>query len=159
MGDVLIRRAGYDEDFFLWTQEQAQALRSMPRGTNAPLDWENIAEEIESLGKSDRRRCESFVRQILLHLLKLRIWPHPEPRNGWKKEIRAFRFQLKQILKDSPSLRARMPEFVTAEQGDAIETSAQDYADHPELVALLNQAALVFPFTHNQVLDQNYYAG
>jgi hypothetical protein len=44
----------YDQDFFLWTQEQAAALRRA-KDSNLPLDWENLAEEIECLGKSDRR--------------------------------------------------------------------------------------------------------
>ena len=44
----------YGEDFVRWTEEQAAALRRA-KGSNPPLDWENLAEEIESLGKSDRR--------------------------------------------------------------------------------------------------------
>jgi len=47
----------YDYDFFLWTQEQAAALRRA-KDSNLPLDWENLAEEIESLGKSERPRAE-----------------------------------------------------------------------------------------------------
>ena len=50
-------RTLYEEDFVAWTEQQAEALRSAARGsTNQPLDWENLAEEIESLGRSDTTR-------------------------------------------------------------------------------------------------------
>jgi Domain of unknown function DUF29 len=60
----------YDRDFVLWTEEQAAALRRA-KASNLPLDWENLAEEIESLGKSDRREIASQIRRILHHLLKM----------------------------------------------------------------------------------------
>jgi Domain of unknown function DUF29 len=60
----------YDQDFLLWTEEQAAALRRV-KESNLPLDWENLAEEIESLGKSDRRQLRSQIRRILCHLFKL----------------------------------------------------------------------------------------
>ena len=56
----------YDEDFVRWTEEQAAALRRA-KGSNLPLDWENLAEEIESLGKSDRRELRSQITRILRH--------------------------------------------------------------------------------------------
>ena len=160
MGDVLIRHAGYDEDFFLWTQEQAQALRAMQHNeSNVRLDWENIAEEIESLGKSDRRGCTSFVGQILAHLLKLKYWPDAGPKRGWQKEIRTFRFQLEQIIDDSPSLRAKMPEVAASEQTRVLKRLMADFEDHPEFLLHLKQAAIAFPFTHEQVLDDSFYPG
>jgi hypothetical protein len=67
----------YDHDFFLWTQEQAAALRCA-KASNLPLDWENLAEEIESLGKSDRRELTSQITRILQHLLKLTVSPATE---------------------------------------------------------------------------------
>jgi hypothetical protein len=72
----------YDRDFFLWTQEQAAALRAV-RKSNLPLDWDNLAEEIESLGKSDRRQLKSQIRRILRHLLKLEVSPAVDRRAGW----------------------------------------------------------------------------
>src|SRR5437868_15139225 len=76
----------YDRDFFLWTQEQAAALRAL-KDSNLPLDWENLAEEIESLGKSDRRQLSSQIRRILRHLLKLEVSPALDPRPGWRSTI------------------------------------------------------------------------
>jgi hypothetical protein len=58
-------RTLYDEDFVAWTMEQAEALRSAGAGgSNQQLDWENLAEEIESLGKSDRRALRGALRDL-----------------------------------------------------------------------------------------------
>jgi hypothetical protein len=62
----------YDRDFLLWTQEQSKLLReAAERRVNFPLDWENLAEEIESLGKSQRSELRNQLTTIIEHLLKL----------------------------------------------------------------------------------------
>jgi uncharacterized protein DUF29 len=66
------RRGDYEADFFAWTQGQAQILRA--RATLG-LDWDNLAEEIESMGRRDRRKLESRFRRILHHLLKWQAQP------------------------------------------------------------------------------------
>ena len=77
----------YDEDFLRWTEEQAAGLRRA-KVSNLPLDWENLAEEIESLGKSQRRELGAQIRRILHHLLKLEVSPAEEPRAGWRASVR-----------------------------------------------------------------------
>jgi Domain of unknown function DUF29 len=123
----------YERDFFLWTQEQAEALRRAAReGSNLPLDWENLAEEIESLGKSDRRGIESRISQIIIHLWKLACSPAKEPRAKWRREIDTQRREVELILEDSPSLRARVREFIAKEFGDAerqVKLSLVDYGE------------------------------
>ena len=72
----------YEQDFFRWTEEQARGLRAAAAmRLNAPLDWENLAEEIESLGRSDRRELASRVQTVIEHLMKLqpRLPPIPAP--------------------------------------------------------------------------------
>jgi hypothetical protein len=79
----------YDEDFVIRSREQAAALRTAGRGaTNQPLDWENLAEEIESLGKSDRRELASRLAVIIEHLAKLEHSPAQYPRNRRRQTIR-----------------------------------------------------------------------
>src|ERR1700740_3531703 len=104
----------YDRDFFLWTQEQAAALRAV-RKSNLPLDWDNLAEEIESLGKSDRRQLRSQIRRILRHLFKLEASPAPEPRAGWCSTINDGRGDIEDVLRDSPSLRREIDAFIAEE--------------------------------------------
>ncbi len=66
----------YEEDFVRWTEQQSRALREAAEvGTNLPLDWENLAEEVESLGASQRRELRSRLAVILEHLMKLQHSP------------------------------------------------------------------------------------
>ena len=94
----------YDRDFFLWTQERAAALRAV-KNSNLPLDWANLADEIESLGKSDRRQLRSQIRRILRQLLKHEVSPALDPRVEWCSTIRDSRSEIEDVLHDSPSLR------------------------------------------------------
>jgi hypothetical protein len=65
-------RADYEEDFFAWTQEQAELLRARDaRG----LDWDNLADEIASMGRRHRRELETRLRLILHHLLRWQVQP------------------------------------------------------------------------------------
>ena len=65
----------YEEDFVRWTEQQSRALREAAGvGTNLPLDWANLAEEIESLGASQRRELHCRLAVILEHLMKLEHW-------------------------------------------------------------------------------------
>ena len=103
----------YDADFFAWTEQQAEALRRAARDrANVPLDWENIAEEIESLGRSDRHAAESQIENIIAHLLKLGCSPALRPRLKWKHETDVFRRQLARTLRESPSLRSKVPDMI-----------------------------------------------
>src|ERR1700746_41285 len=76
----------YDDDFYAWTQYQAEVLRSMPVADNR-FDRENVAEEIEDLGKSERDAVRSQVRRIIEHLLKLSYSPAEHPRLDWMDTI------------------------------------------------------------------------
>src|SRR5437660_7426703 len=71
----------YEDDFYAWTQYQAEVLRSMPAPDNR-FDREHVAEEIEDLGKSERNAVRSGVRRILEHFLKLAHSPAGDPRYG-----------------------------------------------------------------------------
>jgi hypothetical protein len=78
----------YQQDFVLWSAEQASALRKAAEsGTNLPLDWENLAEEIESLGRSMRSELRGRLATVVEHLLKLEFSPAPEPRRGWIETV------------------------------------------------------------------------
>ena len=94
--------AEYEEDFYLWTVEQASLLRS---GELSAIDAANIAEEIESMGRSDRRELKRRLIVLLTHLL---TWRHqPEARSrSWSSTIREQRQQIELVLEDSPSLRS-----------------------------------------------------
>ncbi len=135
---------GYDEDFFLWTRTQATALREAGRaGVNAPVDWENVAEEIEDLGRSQKQKVRSFVFQILAHLIKLKASSRVEPRNGWSREVQVWRRDLKRMFKDNPSLAAQLRSFVEDEWPDALEQATDDLEAFGEDASLLGSLTLL----------------
>ncbi|MBL8548948.1 MAG: DUF29 domain-containing protein [Hyphomonadaceae bacterium] len=96
----------YETDFYLWTQAQAEAIRAHGQAAptaNPPIDWDRVAEEIEDMGKSERREARSRTIVILQHLFKLAWSKRPEPRGGWEETIVTQRDDLKSTL--TPTIR------------------------------------------------------
>ena len=92
----------YEDDFYAWTQYQAEVLRSMPAPDNR-FDREHIAEEMEDLGKSERDAVRSQIRRIVEHLLKLANSPADPPRFDWMETIDDARQTIADKI--SPTLR------------------------------------------------------
>jgi hypothetical protein len=92
----------YEDDFYAWTQHQAEVLRTMPVADNR-FDREHVAEEIEDLGKSERDAVRSQIRRIIEHLRKLAYSPAVLPRFDWMHSISDARAELEDKL--SPTLR------------------------------------------------------
>ena len=96
------KSALYDTDFYAWSLEQAALLRA---GHLGHADIERIAEEIESMGKTEKRELISRLTALLIHLLKWRF--QPELRGaGWRLTIEEQRLQIALHLADNPSLKA-----------------------------------------------------
>jgi hypothetical protein len=98
-------RALYDEDFYAWTQEQAELLRQGSAASNR-LDFDLIAEEIEDLGKSELHTVQSLCEHIIEHLLKLEYSGLAEPVRHWRREIAEWRVQLRR--KSTRSILAKL---------------------------------------------------
>src|SRR5262252_9356703 len=89
----------YDEDLVLWAEEQGRALRAAARaGWNAPIDWENVAEEIETFGRSERHALASRIAVVVEHLMKLQVSPATDPARGWRDTIRRARREIQRRL-------------------------------------------------------------
>ena len=116
--------AKYDQDYFQWSQEQSKLLKERKFEL---LDVENLAEEIESLGKRDRRKLESLLLRLFEHLLKRRYVGIQECYRGWDIEIRNFSRQIQRLLKDSPSLKNYLEEIASDCYQEAIDSVSQDY--------------------------------
>ena len=97
----------YETDYNQWVNETVQQLRERKFDG---VDWDNLIEEIEDMGKSQKRALESFLTRLLEHLLKLSYWQSEKERNSnhWKSEIVNFRYQIHKRLKESPSLRPEL---------------------------------------------------
>ncbi len=112
----------YETDFYQWTQQQAALLR---QGRLSAVDIENIAEEIESMGKSDRRSVESHLFIIIAHLLK---WKYQPQRRGksWRLSIRNGRRDVERLLRDSPSLKRQLNDLAIGEYPGARNEAADE---------------------------------
>src|SRR5262249_1094883 len=101
--------ADYDTDFYSWSLEQARLLRERQW---AQIDRENIAEEIESLGREQFNKLESALRVVLIHMLK---WDHQADRRSrsWVLSIDSQRVEIEHVISDNPGLKPRVNEAMT----------------------------------------------
>ena len=118
----------YDQDFFTWTERQAGAIRKAAAervNTSEPIDWENVAEEIESLGKEQLFRLDSAYVLLLQHLLK---WIHQPKRRSrsWQLTIAEQRRRIRKILEANPALRARRDMLFESAYDDARKLAAAE---------------------------------
>jgi hypothetical protein len=112
----------YDTDFYAWTQAQAAALRAKA----APaLDWDHLAEEVESLGQAERHAVRSHLRTLLWHLLK---W-HYQPRRrskSWRVSIDNARDEIDDYLATNPSLVTALDDLLVSAYGRARKVAARE---------------------------------
>ena len=138
--------AGYEEDFYAWTVEQSRLLRS---GELSAIDAVNIAEEIESMGRSDRRELKSRLIVLLMHLSKWRHQPAARSRS-WSATIDEQRLQIEGVLAESLSLRpmlaAMLPEAYAIARARAIAETGLADAVFPEAC----------PFGQDEVLSRTF---
>jgi hypothetical protein len=116
----------YDRDFALWIEATVKQLKS---GDLSQVDLENLIEEVESLGKSQRKAVDNFLTRLLEHLLKRCYVVLPDCYRGWEIEIRNFRNDLKKEFKYSPSLKRFMIEILEECYREALEAVKEDYPD------------------------------
>jgi hypothetical protein len=102
----------YDADFRRWTERQSGLLRRMGAGdrVNDQVDWSHVAEEIESLGKSDRRQVINRVATIVEHLMRLAASPADPPRPGWRRTVITQRAGSPFCLRTAPACGRRFPQ-------------------------------------------------
>ena len=154
MPDDLTRKGpDYDDDFYAWTQHQAQVLREMPVIDNR-FDRENVAEEIEDLGKSARKAVRSHVRRIVEHFLKLQYSPAQEPRSDWMASIVDARITLEDDL--TATLRAdvtsELPRLYRAARKQAA-LGLDRYRERGAADSMPSQC----PYTLEQILEEDWY--
>ena len=128
-GNRTIGETLYDRDGWAWAQAQSRALRA--RDLDA-IDWENVIEEIEAVGRSERSAVSSAIALILEHRLKFEHGLREEPKAGWKRTIRAQRRKLRKILGKNPSLVPSVPEMILEEYGDARADALDSFEEYEE---------------------------
>ena len=139
----------YDRDFCAWSEAQSRLLKAR---STAQLDWDNLAEEIATLGRSERSEIRSRIRVILIHLLKWQF--QPEGRNaGWAGSLLEQRDQLNETLSDSPSLRP-YPQSVLKRQYRIARLKAAGETGLP-----VESFPLENPYSVSEVLDESFLPG
>jgi len=137
----------YEADYYGWTMDQAAAVRA---GRFDLVDRENLAEEIEDLGKKERREVESRLVLVLLHLLKWQFQPDKR-KGGWEASIRVQRNDLNEVLSENPSLKDYPEERLTMAYAKARLAAERDtgiaYEAFPEAC----------PYSVAQVLDESFF--
>ena len=142
----------YDDDYFAWTQHQAQVLRTMRRADNR-LDRERVAEEIEDLGKSERDAVRSQIVRIIEHLLKLEHSPAADPRFDWMASI----VEARRVLDDKITAtlerdaEARLPPLY-ADARELAESGLRTFREN-EAAARLPSAC---PYTLEQIRQRGW---
>ena len=136
----------YDEDFAIWTAETARLLRA---GRFDEVDIEHVAEEIEDMGKRDKRELHSRLTVLILHLLKWKWQPEKQTR-GWQSTLLTQRAELDRLMEDSPSLRRTVAAAVAKVYPAALTTVALETG--------LPSAAFPgeCPYSPDQILDRDF---
>lgn len=137
----------YETDLHAWAMQNAALIRS---GRLGEADLMNIAEELESMGRSERRALANRLAVLLMHLLK---WRYPPALRGksWQATIKEQRRQVMKLLQDSPSLKPNLPVILADVYEDAVLMAiAETHLDETTFPSNC-------PFSLEQVLDQNYW--
>jgi Domain of unknown function DUF29 len=139
----------YDKDVILWSQEQARLLRA---GRFTELDVEHLADEIEDVGKSEKRELASRMAVLLAHLLKWRSQPETRSKS-WRATIVVQRKRIVLALKETPSLKSvmRNRDWQEGVWLDAI-TQAQKETGLAE-----HELPEAWPWTMDQAADQDFW--
>ena len=93
----------HNQDLNLWLEQVATSIKNRDFEN---MDWDGLLEEIEDMGASEKRALRSYTRRLIDHILKLRYWNSEKDYNQkhWEREVVNFRYEIRQILKESPSL-------------------------------------------------------
>jgi hypothetical protein len=143
----------YDEDFYAWTQQQAKALRTHFTGDNR-IDVEHLAEEVEDLGKSELHAVESYIENVIEHLLKLDYCGSIETRDHWRAEVDAFRASIERKI--TPRIRQQVETELEVLYERARRGAARSSHQHePDLARRLPKHC---PYDWNAIWHRDVFA-
>ena len=139
----------YERDFYSWANEQAALLRA---GRLSDADIANIAEEIESMGRSERRELTNRLAVLLAHLLKWQFQPERRGRS-WRTTIVEQRLRAGRVFSDNPGLRQHLPAIEAAAYREAVQIASRE-TDLPD-----ETFPAACPWTFEQATDDSFWPG
>lgn len=137
----------YDHDFYAWTNEQAALLRA---GKLDAADVEHIAEEIESMGRTEKRELVSWLTVLLVHLLKWQYQPLLQG-SSWRTTIRIQRIDIADHLIDNSSLKGQILEAIARAYTKARVEAAAETGLHEATFPL------TAPWSFEQIMDEGFW--
>lgn len=128
----------YEQDFAIWIENTVEKLKTR---NFSELDLEHLIEEVESLGKRDKRELKNRLITLFEHLLKRHYVPMPDCYRGWEVTIRRTQSQLKDLLSDSPSLGNLLEEIYLDCYREAVINMRIEYdVEFPQEYPFLKQS-------------------
>lgn len=137
----------YDRDFYAWAMKNAELIR---QGRFTEVDAQHIAEELESMGRSERRALMSRLAVLLAHLLKWQYQPTLRS-NSWQYTIKEQRLAVADLLEDNPSLKAQLEEIRERAYQSARLIAARETGLGEETFPVS------CPFSFDQVMDEDFW--
>jgi hypothetical protein len=144
MTNLPLTQTLYEEDYPLWLEK---TLKNLQERNVEHLDWEHLIEEIQLLGNEQKRKVESYLRQLLKHLLFYQYWSLPDCKNHWAVEIDNFRVELKSLIK-SKTLSNYMLAVVDEVYDDALRQATKKSG--------LKNLPVTCPYTIDEILAIDY---
>lgn len=150
-GNRTIAETLYDRDFAAWAAEQGRIMRA---GDHDRVDWPNVIEEIETLGRAERSALRSAIALILEHLIKRDHGLNDDPKRGWTLTIKAQRRNALRKLKENPGFRTGLSALILDEYDDARAMALDSFELHEEARLDHYRAAIPqsCPYTQSDVL-------
>jgi Domain of unknown function DUF29 len=151
----VLERSLYQTDYYAWTRQQAAELRKLAAArVNTTLDLENLAEEVESLGRSDLATVRSQLRRIIEHLLKLEHSPAAEPRFGWRESVIEARDVIPDVITATLCREVEADLAKTYQQGRRRAEAALLRHGEREAVRALPADC---PYSFDQIVSHDWY--
>ncbi len=140
----------YEADVLAWAEQQAALIRARNPGDNA-LDWDNIAEEIEDMGRNVQHACQSQLDNILTHLLKIEFVGPADTMPHWRGEIAGFRIELGRDLTKTIENRLR-PDLAKH-----FDLALKRLATRGQIIDPQGVRASRPAYTWDQVVDEDWF--
>lgn len=137
----------HEKDFYAWAMEQASHLES---GNIRSLDINNLVEELQDMGKREKRELRSRLRVLLMHLLKWQFQPDHRS-TSWQATITTQREEIKDVLDDSPSLRPLVEQFAADVFSASVLSAAAETTLPTSAFPVEN------PYSTDQILSPDFW--
>ncbi|AKS23648.1 MAG: protein of unknown function DUF29 [Leptospirillum sp. Group II 'C75'] len=144
----------YDNDLYQWALTNAHLLRN---GQFKEIDFQHIADELEDMGKREKRELKSQLGRLMLHLLKWQFQPIKRTtqsgtdNRSWRDSIINSRKEIEAILEDSPSLRQMIPSLMEDLYPKCVKSAIQETGSRPDLFPK------DLPYTQEQILSESFW--